>query len=204
VAAAPVVRLFTFRPSRPAFDNVIRDWIVPAIRSRSGLIDVYAGRHGPDELGPRLVVSVWETRAAMDGAFAGSGRANRPAPEGLPGIEDGLVEIVSAAVAFRAREAVEPTRIIRIFRGCTQPGELDRYIEETRSGVTEDVEAGHGPICFYLAAGTAPDGFVAVSAWADWAAIELATGGDIRRPVATRRPELIVSYDATHYEAIDL
>jgi hypothetical protein len=45
---------------------------------------------------------------------------------------------------------------------------------------------------------------VAVSVWSGWPAIELATGGDVRQPMATRRPELIESFDATHYEAIDL
>jgi hypothetical protein len=45
---------------------------------------------------------------------------------------------------------------------------------------------------------------VAVSVWSGWRAIELATGGDVRQPMATRRPELIESFDATHFEAIDL
>ena len=66
-----------------------------------------------------------------------------------------------------------------------------------------DVAAGHGPIRFYLARDGSSEGFVTVSVWNGWAAIERATGGDIQRPTATRRPELIQSFDATHFEAID-
>ena len=204
MAVEPVVRLFGFRPTRPAFDNVIRDSIVPAINSQPGVVDAYAGRHGPDELGPRLVLSVWESREAMESALDGSPRPGELQPEGLDGIADGTVEVLSPKVAYRADHVLEPPRIIRIFRGCTRPGKLAQYIEETRAGVAADVAAGQGPAAFFLAEGATAEAFVAVSVWSAWSAIELATGGDIRQPMATRRPELIGSFDATHYEAIDL
>jgi quinol monooxygenase YgiN len=204
VALLPVVRLFGFRPTRPAFDNVIREWIVPTIRAQPGVVDAYVGRHGPDELGPRLVASVWESRTAMESAFGGTDRIGGVQPEGLDGMTDGSVEVLSPDIVYRVAGAAEAPRIIRILRGCAQPGQRERYVEEARAGVFADVAAGHGPSAFYLARGASPEAFVAVSVWSDWRAIELATGGDIRQPMATRRPELIESFDATHFEAIDL
>ncbi|MBI3747909.1 MAG: hypothetical protein HY262_03535 [Chloroflexi bacterium] len=204
MAVAPVVRLFGFRPTRPAFDNVIRDWIAPAIRAQPGVVDVYAGRHGPDELGPRLVLSVWQTRAAMESAFEQPKRLGELQPERLDGMAETSVEVLEPAIAYRTDQATGAPGIIRIFRGCTRIGERGRYIEETRAGVAADAAAGHGPAAFYLAPGASEEAFVSVSVWTDWTAIELATGGDVRRPMATRRPELIESFDATHFEAIDL
>jgi hypothetical protein len=204
VAAEPVVRLFGFRPTRPAFDNVIRDWMVPAISARRGVVRAFAGRHGPDELGPRLVLSVWESREAMDVALDGSPRPGEFRPEGLDGIAEPTVEVLSPRIAYLADRTVAPPRIIRVLRGCARQGKLNQYVEETRAGVAADVAAGHGPAAFYLAEGTTAEAFVTVSVWAAWSAIELATGSDIHRPLATRRPELIDAFEATHYEAIDL
>ena len=204
MAVAPVVRLFGFRPTRSAFDNVIRDWIAPAIRAQPGVVDAYAGRHGPDELGPRLVLSVWETRAAMEAAFERPLRPGQIQPERLDGMAETSVEVLLPEIVYRADRPAGAPRIIRIFRGCARTGERARYIEETRAGVAADATAGHGPAAFYLAPGASDVAFVAVSVWTDWKAIELATGGDVRRPMATRRPELIESFDATHFEAIDL
>ena len=204
LTVAPVVRLFGFIPARPAFDNVIREWIVPAICAQPGAIDAYAGRHGPDELGPRLVVSVWESREAMDCAFDQLGRPGDVQPETMSGIDEGTADVLLPTIAYRDGRALQSPRIIRIFRGRARPGALDQYVEETRTGVEEDVAADHGPAAFYLASGPTAEAFTAVSVWSGWNAIELATGGDTRRPMATRRPELIESFDATHYEAIDL
>jgi hypothetical protein len=204
VAATPVIRLFDFQPTRPAFDNVLRDWIVPALCRQPGIVDVYAGRHGPDELGPRLIVSIWESPDAMDRAFGPSDDTGALQPETLDGMVERHAEVLSAEVAFRADSPVGPPRIIRVLRGSARPGQLARYIEEARAGLSQDVAAGHGPIAFYLGLGPLPASFVALSVWTSWEAIELATGGDIRQPMATRRPELIASFEATHFEAIDL
>jgi hypothetical protein len=183
---------------------MIRDWIVPAICGQPGVIDVYAGRHGPDELGPRLLVSVWETPEAMALAFSPGARREALDPEGLDGIAEGTAEVLSAEIAVRAGTTMDRPRIIRIFLGTAQPGQLDRYVAEARAGLEQDLAAGHGPAAFYLARATAGDAFSAVSVWTAWEAIERATGGDIRRPTATRHPELIASWEATHYEAIDI
>ena len=204
MAVVPVVRLLGFRPIRPAFDNAIRDWIVPGLRSKPGAIDAFAGRQGPEELGPRLVASVWETRDAMESAFDGASQYGELQVDGLDGIADVALDVLATEVAYHADGPVVAPRIIRVLRGCARPGQLARYVEETRAGVAADVAAGHGPVAFYLGRDSTPESFVAVSVWSGWAAIELATGGDVRQPQATRRPELIESFDATHYEAIDL
>jgi hypothetical protein len=203
VALAPVIRLFGFRPTRPSFDNVLRDWIVPAICGQPGVIDAYAGRRGPDELGPRLVVSAWESAEAMAFAFGASARLNGLDPEAVDGIADASAEVRRAEIAEWSGPLPDRPRIIRIIRGTAQAGGLEAYIAEARAGVAADIAAGHGPTAFYLARGAGEDSFVAISVWTAWEAIEQATGGDIRRPTATRHPELIASWEAAHFEALD-
>ena len=41
-----------------------------------------------------------------------------------------------------------------------------------------------------------------MSLWPDWAAIERATGGDVRRPMATKDSARIVDMDIVHYEVV--
>jgi len=43
---------------------------------------------------------------------------------------------------------------------------------------------------------------VTISTWATWQAVADATGGDIKQPIATRHPELIVDFVATHFEIL--
>jgi hypothetical protein len=47
-----------------------------------------------------------------------------------------------------------------------------------------------------------PDRFITVSLWPSWSAIEVATGGDIHRPIVTRDPRRIVGMDVEHYEVV--
>jgi hypothetical protein len=70
---------------------------------------------------------------------------------------------------------------------------------------SSDVEAGGGPLSLCLATpGATSDEFLTVSTWSDWSTIEKATGGDIRKPLATRHPERIVAFEVDFYEAITL
>ena len=39
--------------------------MLPDLRGMPGLVDVFLGRRGPDELGPRLNATVWTSREAM-------------------------------------------------------------------------------------------------------------------------------------------
>jgi heme-degrading monooxygenase HmoA len=64
-STAEVIRLFRFRPVRTAFDSILRDDMIPALLEMDGIVDVYVGRQGPDELGPRVIATIWTSREAM-------------------------------------------------------------------------------------------------------------------------------------------
>jgi hypothetical protein len=73
VTAVPgVIQLFKFKPVRVAFDRIVRDHMVPALLDLPGLADLYVGRQGPKELGPRLIVTIWESSDAMVSAVGES------------------------------------------------------------------------------------------------------------------------------------
>ena len=97
----------------------------------------------------------------------------------------------------------DPTEvtILRLVRGRVRPGELDAYIEEARLGTAADMAGRDGPCGLYLAT-EAEDAFVTLSMWPSWDGLLAATGGDYRRPVATRHAERLVSWDAEHFEAL--
>ena len=169
------------------------------------LVDVYVGRQGPDEMGERLVASVWKSRPAMAAAV---GEGFEPAmfhPEHLDETTDRVLEMEDLAVAMRFDDPPsmpEPTAgVLRVARGHIQPGELDAYREDVRLGTLADAEAGHGPLALYLAV-EPPDRFLTFSVWSSWSLLEAATGGDVRRPLATRHAERIKEWGATHYEIL--
>lgn len=56
-----VVRVFTFRTVRPGFDSILRDELMPEMRAMPGLVEVFFGRQGPDDVGPRITVSIWSS-----------------------------------------------------------------------------------------------------------------------------------------------
>jgi quinol monooxygenase YgiN len=199
VANAPVIRILRLRPAGVGFDGVLRA-ALPALRVSAGLLDVAAGRHGPDELGPRIVASVWASTDAMEAALESQpGSAALTAP---PDAMDALVESLALDVAFRAEPTRMP-RVVRAFAGQVRPGTLGAYVDAARAGTLIDDAAGRGPCALYLARlAFDPDRFMTISTWSDWAAIEAATGGDIRRPVATRHPERLVAWEATHFESL--
>ncbi len=193
-----VIRLFTFRAVRPAFDAILRDEILPDLRASPGLIDYYSARQGPDEIGPRVVASVWKTRPAMAGALGeDQGRFH---PEYLAETTEQRLEILSLEIDERFA-TTEPAMILRILRGTVRSGEVAAYVDDVRAGVHIDAGRPDGPVSLYLAlAGL--DSFVTVSAWRSWADIEAATGGDVHRPRATRRPERLVDWDVDHFEIV--
>lgn len=201
MAAAPVIRILRLRPVGVGFDGALRA-ALPALRASVGLLDVAVGRHGPDELGPRIVASVWASTDAIDAAVRSQpGSAALMAP---PDAMDAQVESLALDVAFRAEPPRMP-RVVRAFVGQVRPGTLATYVDAARAGTLVDDAAGRGPCALYLARLTSgPDRFMTISTWSDWAAIEAATGGDIRRPVATRHPERLVAWEATHFESLEV
>ena len=76
MAQLGTLRLFTFRPARAGFDALLRDTLLPDLLAFPALQDLHVGRQGPDDLGPRLVASVWSSRDAMTGAVGDAPRAD--------------------------------------------------------------------------------------------------------------------------------
>jgi hypothetical protein len=200
-----VLRLFRFRPVRKGFDGILRDALIPDLFAFPDLIDVYVGRHGPDEMGERLVASVWESRSAMMTSVGDSFDQPVFHPEYLAETTDRGLEVHPLAVTLRFEDAlggVRPaTGILRIAHGQVHPGELEAYREDVRLGTIADDEAGHGPLALYLAI-EPPDRFVSMSVWSSWSVLEIATGSDVNRPIATRHPERIHALDVVHYEVL--
>lgn len=200
--ADPAIHVVRFRCAQVGLDAALRTELIPALHDREGFLGVVAGRQGPDELGLRLVASIWSSADAL---------AADDAPDGaLPGLsnpqaaEDVETENLSIRFLF-ASERHDPVGIVRALRGRIRPGEMADYVAEARTGTLADVATGGGPLSLYLATrDPTSDEFLTVSTWTDWSAIEKATGGDIHRPLATRHPERIVDFDVEFYEAITL
>lgn len=196
----PVLRLFQFRPieSGAQFDVTVRDVIVPRILATGGARCCYVGRHG-DEPPERVIVSVWESAAALSGALRSSDD-ERFDFELAAELEPGRLETLPIALRYEAEDGRVPS-ILRVYRGRTRPGELEAYVEDARAGTRTDVEAGHGPVALYLGIDQ-PARFVTISAWADWAEVEAATGGDVRNPTHTRHSNRLAAGTAEHYEIV--
>ncbi|HSS34818.1 MAG TPA: hypothetical protein VLR93_00975 [Patescibacteria group bacterium] len=199
-SAAEVIRLFRFRPVRTAFDSILRDDMIPALHEMDGIVDLYVGRQGPDELGPRVIATIWTSRDAM---AAGVGESfDRPIfrPEYLAETVDRSLEFLPLDIGLRFERADRPG-VVRLFEGQVRPGELDAYVDDARAGTLLDAAAGSGPMALYLARRTA-DAFVTLSVWPDWSTLQDATGGDVERPIATRHAHRLVAWHAEHYESI--
>ena len=113
-----------------------------------------------------------------------------------------MLEILPLAISMPF-DGVGTPRILRTLHGQVRPGEREAYIEAARNGTIADIDAGGGPLALHLAIGPGDDDFVTMSVWELWSALETATGGDVKRPVATRHPERIERWDAAHFEIID-
>jgi hypothetical protein len=202
VASPSPIRLLTFRPTEaPSLvDRDIRAAVTSGRLGGPGQRHLIVGRRGSDTDGERVIVSVWDTDGSM-AAWAGGPFTEIVAEQTLiPGIDVRGLEVLPVAVALGLVHATEP-QVLRIFRGAVRDGELDAYIGEARAGTIADIEAGHGPHALYLAVDP-PTTFLTVSLWDDWDAIESATGGDIRRPVATRHADRLTRGTAQHYEVV--
>jgi heme-degrading monooxygenase HmoA len=196
----PVIRLFRFRPARVEFDQTLRTLMLPELRRIDGLVDIHVGRHGPEQLGDRIVASVWADRDAMVAGVGPTLAESSFHPEWLSDTTDQTLEIHPLDIVLRF-DPGRPASLLRLFRGVVKPGELEAYIAEARAGTMADAETGRGPDALYLASDP-PDRFITLSLWPDWAAIERATGGDIRRPISTKDSSRIVEMDVIHYEVV--
>jgi hypothetical protein len=196
----PVIRLFRFRPLRAEVDHTLRSVMLPDLRRLDGLIDVHVGRRGSDQVGERIVASVWRDQDAMVAGVGPSLAASTFHPERLADTTDQVLDVDELAVLLRFDPA-PPATLLRLFQGTVRAGELDAYVAEARAGTLADAGAGRGPSALYLTV-QPPDRFVTVSLWPDWTAIERATGGDVQRPVATKDSTRLVGMDVDHYEVV--
>ena len=143
-----VVRVFTFRTVRAGFDAILRGEMMPEMRDMAGLVDVFFGRQGPDDVGPRIVVSSW---SSVDEMVAGvSDRLGVFHPEYLASTSDHALAMFEQRIGDRV-DGPPPT-ILRTFRGVVRPGELDAYVDEVRDGVELDRRNETGPTALYLGA----------------------------------------------------
>ena len=195
-----ILRVFRFRPEHPEFDGFLRTEMVADLRRFPGLLDVHIGRRGQDQGGDRIVTTVWADRPSMTAAVGESLETSTFHPERLADTTDRTLEILDLRIALPF-EVSEPPSLLRMFRGEVRPGELDAYVDETRAGTLADAEAGRGPCALYLAVDP-PDRFITVSLWPSWQTIEIATGGDVHRPLTTKDTSRLVGMDIAHYEVV--
>jgi hypothetical protein len=197
-----ILRLLAFRPlgSGAAFDAALRDGVLPDLLAIAGIRDAYVGRQGPDENGERVIASVWASRRQMAANLGDSSDIGRFHAELVHDFTSSRLDVLPIQVAV-ATERSAPPRILRVFRGEIREGETKVYLEESRAGALSDVAMNEGLVALYLAVEW-PSRFVTVSAWTGWAAIEEATGGNIRQPLATRNVERLVAFDVGHYEIL--
>ena len=195
-----VIRLFKFRPVRVAFDLILREEMVPALLQLPGMTDLYVGRQGPEELGPRVIATVWESRDAMSSAVGESFDQPIFLPKYLDETTERVLEFLPLAFGYRFARPERPG-VLRLVNGEVRTGGLGRYVDEARAGTLADANEGRGPLALYLAP-RAADGFLTLSVWSDWSSLEAATGGDVDRPIATRHAKLLDAWHAEHYEAI--
>jgi len=197
-----ILRLFGFRPlgAGSEIDAALRAEVLPDILALDGIVDAYVARSGDGDNAERVLASIWESRAAMTAETGESSVIGRFHPERLEDLMSSRLDILGVEVAVTFERPERPS-ILRIFRGEVQPGRLDEYVEEARSGAIADGETNEGLVALYLGVDR-PARFVTVSAWSSWDSIETATGGNVRSPVATRNTRLIASGAPTHYEIL--
>ena len=194
-----ILRVVRFRSQGAESDGYLRSVMIPYLRGLPGLLDIHVGRRDQVEGDDRIVVTVWDDRAAMTDALGESGHP--PSFPERPGVvTTETVEALDLRIELPFATG-QPSALLRLFRGEVRPGELDAYIEETRAGTLADGAAGRGPAVLFLAADP-PDRFVTISLWPSWQAIADATGGDIHRPTTTKDSSRLVGMDVVHYEVV--
>jgi hypothetical protein len=196
--SARFLRVVTFEPDghESAVDAALRTACLPALLDTEQVVDAWVGRHGSRDVRTRLVASTWATRPAgvsPDVTFITDLLADA-------GVAIGREQTLELAVHERF-ERPEPARILRLFRGQVRDGELDAYVADSRAGMLADAIVNDGLVAFALGSDP-PNAFVTVSVWTGWAAIEEATGGNTRRPIATRNSVRLTGFDVVHFEVL--
>jgi hypothetical protein len=179
-------------------DAGLRSEVVPRLREVAGLTASFVGRRSTDSDWDHVIAAAITDAPA---AAAVDATIRQWLCDRWP-LEGSAVRTKLSRVAtslWFPRD--EPARILRIFNGEVRDGSLDSYVAAATRGTRQDAARGHGPVALVLGTDGATR-FTTVSAWSDWANIEIATGGDITRPVATKRHESLIGGRAEHYELI--
>jgi hypothetical protein len=198
VQEAVVVRLSRFRTTRPAFDAVLRGSVLPHIRSQPGVLGVFAGRQGPDEVGVRLLASLWSSREAMVETFGDDLADDDGASGPLAATTHRTLELLPVLVV-RLSDPPLPTGILRLARGRLGDPDLASYADMVRSDLAGVADQGPGDL---IMAASGEAAFIMLSTWPDWSAIEAATGASISEPLRTKRMAALSSFEADHFELL--
>jgi hypothetical protein len=199
VHEAAFVRLSRFRTTRPAFDAVLRGSVLPDIRARPGVLAVFAGRQGPDEIGARVLAVVASRETISDSS---SDPAAPAGSEGDPFAEtlDRSQEILPALIVRLADQPLS-TGILRFAQGRLGDTSLSSYANLVTTESRRIQADGGGPRDLVMAA-AGEDAFVMLSTWPDWSAIEAATGASISEPLRTKRLGALSSFEVAHFELL--
>lgn len=195
--AAVVVRMSSFRTRRPAFDAALRASVIPDLGVQPGVMHVLAGRQGPDEVGARLLISVWSSTASMAAAGAQIGDTQAA----LPDTTDHQLETFPVVLRVADPEPLS-SGVLRVARATVEEG---HSVRDYAAIVDRDLAAlrasGSGPRSVVIAA-TDEHAIVMVSTWPDWTAIEAATGASVSEPLRTKRQAGLVDFRADHWELL--
>jgi heme-degrading monooxygenase HmoA len=194
-----VIRLFEFTTVGPGFDEILRSVSIPRLCAQRGIVDCVCARQGPEEAGPRIVVSVWQSEAAMLEALADD--MDPFPPDALALTADRLAQVFPLRVGERF-PVDGSARILRVFRGRVVPGSMALYEQDMRAW-TGEADGDHGPVAVYMAE-VGSDELISLSTWRDWRDVEAATEGDIARPRVTRNRDRLVDWHVRHFEIIGM
>jgi len=216
------LRVVTFHPVgfETLVDAALRESCLPALLGHEGIVDAWAGRKGTRSDPSRVLATTWAwpPRATTTAAAPEGGVATDLGTDGQPDAPDlAVLRAISAAgtsltidtaltvdLAIHLRfDRPEPARILRVFHGTVRPGELDAYVADARTGTMADAVVNEGLVAFALGP-AAEDAFVTVSAWTGWPAIEQATGGNTRVPIATRNAIRLTGFEVSHFELLPI
>lgn len=203
VSTARFLRVITFQGLGPdsATDAVLRSVVMPRILADPAVVDAWQGRRGATD-GNHVLATTW-TEAPPAGppdCAPDLAALADPALEALGGTSIVAVEQLELAVHARFARP-EPARVLRVLHGRSLPGELESYIAEARAGMSADAAINDGLVSFALGH-DGRDSFVTVSTWTTWSAIEAATGGNTRRPAATRNVRRLAEFSVVHLELL--
>jgi hypothetical protein len=217
------LRVVTFHPvaSETLVDAALRERCLPALLGCEGIVDAWAGRKGSRSDPRRVLVTTWvdaprESAASAPAmgmrAAAANAHDDEPDPPDLATLRGisaaGTSLTIDTALAVELAvhlrfDRPEPARILRVFHGTVRPGELDAYVADARTGTMADAVVNDGLVALALGPAAADD-FVTVSAWTGWPAIEEATGGNTRVPIATRNAIRLTAFEVSHFELLPI